>query len=89
MKEKVRRKETVWQTVQLANEALFKAKESLWINLALPNKWEIVVLDREGGTTRHKLKTELTNNQIIRWINNWTEEYEIMLLYKNGHDLIS
>ena len=48
------------KTVELANLALDVAKESLWINNLVPNKWEIVVLDQNGRTTNHKFKKCLT-----------------------------
>ena len=66
------------KTIQLANLALIMAKESLWINNLVPNKWEIVILDQKGRATNHKLKKGLTNQEIIIWINEWTTNYEIM-----------
>ena len=44
----------IQKTVELANLALEISKESLWINLLVPNKWEIVILDQEGKTTNYK-----------------------------------
>lgn len=78
------RNPSVWQTVQEANRALYAAKESLWINLTFPNKWEIVVLDQERGTTRHKFKKNLSNKQILQWINQWIKEYEMTLVWHNS-----
>ena len=46
----------IQKTVELANLALDVAKESLWINNLVGNKWEIVILDQEGRTTNHKYK---------------------------------
>ena len=43
------------KTIQLANLALEIAKENLIINMAMPNSWEVVVLDQEGYVTNHKL----------------------------------
>ena len=62
------------KTVELANMALEVAKESLWINNLVGNKWEIVVLDQEGRATNHK--------EILLWINEWTRNYEIMKMWR-------
>jgi len=39
---------SIQKTVELANLALEISKESLWINLLVPNKWVIVILEQEG-----------------------------------------
>lgn len=70
------------KTVTLANLALNVAKESLWINNLVPNKWEIVILDQNGRTTNHKFEKCLTNKEILIWINEWTKNYEIMKMFK-------
>ena len=70
------------KTVELANMALEVAKESLWINNLVGNKWEIVVLDQDGKATNHKFKKCLNNKEIILWINEWTRNYEIMKMWR-------
>lgn len=72
----------IQKTVELANLAMEVAKESLWINNLVPNKWEIVVLDQDGRTTNHKFKKCLTNKEILAWINEWTRNYEIMKMWR-------
>ena len=67
----------IQKTVELANLALEISKESLWINLLVPNKWEIVILDQEGKTTNMKYAKCLTNKEILLWINEWTTNKEI------------
>ena len=71
------------KTVELANLAMEVAKESLWINNLVPNKWEIVILDRDGRTTNHKFKKCLNNKEILLWINDWTRNYEIMKMFRH------
>ena len=56
------------KTIQLANLALEIAKENLIINMAMPNSWEVVVLDQDGFLTNHKLVKDLTNKEILLWI---------------------
>jgi len=70
------------KTVELANLALDIAKESLWINNLVANKWEIVILDQDGRVTNHKFKKCLNNKEIISWINEWTTNYEIMKMWR-------
>ena len=43
------------RTIELANLALEIAKENLFINMTMPNCWEVVVLDQDGFFTNHKL----------------------------------
>jgi len=74
---------TLNKTVKLANLALEVANESLWINMLVPNKWEIVILDQNGRTTNHKLKKCLNNREILNWINEWTVNYEIMKMFRH------
>ena len=71
------------KTIQLANLALEIAKENLIINMAMPNSWEVVVLDQEGYVTNHKLVKDLTNKEILLWINNWTANYEITKMWRS------
>ena len=71
------------KTVELANMALEVAKESLWINNLVGNKWEIVVLDQNGRVTNHKFKKCLNNAEILNWINEWTTNYEIMKMFRH------
>tara|TARA_B100000508_G_C11450570_1_gene273791 strand:+ start:1216 stop:1485 length:270 start_codon:yes stop_codon:yes gene_type:complete len=71
------------KTVELANLALDIAKESLWINNLVGNKWEIVILDQDGRVTNHKFKKCLNNQEILLWINEWTTNYEIMKMWRN------
>ena len=71
------------QTVELANLALDIAKESLWINNLVANKWEIVILDQEGRVTNHKYKKSLNNREILLWIDEWTRNYEIMKMWRH------
>ena len=42
------------RTIELANLALEIAKENLFINMTMPNRWEVVVLDQDGFVTNHK-----------------------------------
>ena len=74
---------TLNKTVKLANLALEVANESLWINMLVPNKWEIVILDQNGRTTNHKFKKCLNNAEILNWINDWTTNYEIMKMFRH------
>ena len=74
---------TLCKTIQLANLALEVANESLWINMLVPNKWEIVILDQDGRTTNHKYKKCLNNKEILLWINEWTNNYEIMRMWRH------
>ena len=74
---------TLCKTIQLANLALEVANESLWINMLVPNKWEIVILDQNGRTTNHKFKKCLNNKEILLWINEWTRNYEIMRMWRH------
>ena len=74
---------TLCKTIQLANLALEVANESLWINMLVPNKWEIVILDQDGRTTNHKFKKCLNNKEILLWINEWTKNYEIMRMWRH------
>ena len=71
------------QTVELANLALDIAKESLWINNLVANKWEIVILDQEGRVTNHKYKNWLHNREILLRIDEWTRNYEIMKMWRH------
>ena len=71
------------KTIQLANLALEIAKENLIINMAMPNSWEVVVLDQEGYVTNHKLVKDLTNKEILLWINRWTANYEITKMWRS------
>ena len=71
------------KTVELANLAMEVAKESLWINNLVGNKWEIVILDQDGRVTNHKFKKCLNNNEILLWINEWTTNYEIMKMWRH------
>ena len=73
---------TLNKTIKLANLALEVANESLWINMLVPNKWEIVILDQNGRTTNHKFKKCLNNKEILLWINEWTRNYEIMKMWR-------
>jgi len=75
-------KTTLCKTIELANLALEVANESLWINMLVPNKWEIVILDQNGRTTNHKFKKCLNNKEILLWINEWTKNYEIMKMWR-------
>ena len=70
------------KTIQLANLALEIAKENLIINMAMPNSWEVVVLDQEGYVTNHKLVKDLTNKEILLWIDQWTTNYEIAKMWR-------
>ena len=70
------------KTIQLANLALEIAKENLIINMAMPNSWEVVVLDQEGYVTNHKLVKDLTNREILLWIDQWTTNYEIAKMWR-------
>ena len=70
------------KTIQLANLALEIAKENLIINMAMPNSWEVVVLDQEGYITNHKLVKDLTNKEILLWIDQWTTNYEIAKMWR-------
>ena len=74
---------TLYKTINLANLPLDIAKESLWINNLVGNKWEIVILDQDGRVTNHKFKKCLNNKEIILWINEWTTNYEIMKMWRN------
>jgi len=74
---------TLCKTIKLANLALEVANESLWINMLVPNKWEIVILDQNGRTTNHKFKKCLNNKEILLWINEWTKNYEIMRMWRH------
>ena len=76
------KKTTLCKTIELANLALEVANESLWINMLVPNKWEIVILDQNGRTTNHKFKKCLDNKEILLWINEWTKNYEIMRMWR-------
>ena len=71
------------RTIELANLALLVAKESLWINNLVGNKWEIVVLDQNGYATNHKYRKCLNTQDLLVWINEWTTNYEIMKSWKN------
>ena len=77
------RQTNLQKTVELANLALDIAKESLWINNLVGNKWEIVILDQNGRVTNHKFKKCLNNKEIILCINEWTTNYEIMKMWRN------
>ena len=77
------RQTNLQKTVELANLALDIAKESLWINNLVGNKWEIVILDQNGRTTNHKFKKCLNNKEILLWINEWTTNYEIMKMFRH------
>ena len=70
------------KTIQLANLALEIAKENLIINMAMPNSWEVVVLDQDGYVTNHKLVKDLTNKEILLWIDQWTTNYEIAKMWR-------
>ena len=70
------------KTIELANLALEVAKESLWINNLVANKWEIVILDQQGRVTNHKFKKCLNNQEILLWIEEWTRNYEIMKMWR-------
>ena len=70
------------KTIQLANLALEIAKENLIINMAMPNSWEVVVLDQDGYVTNHKLGKDLTNREILLWIDQWTTNYEIAKMWR-------
>ena len=70
------------KTIQLANLALEIAKENLIINMAMPNSWEVVVLDQDGYVTNHKLVKDLTNREILLWIDQWTTNYEIAKMWR-------
>ena len=74
---------TLCKTIHLANLALEVANESLWINMLVPNKWGIVILDQNGRTTNHKFKKCLNNKEILLWINEWTKNYEIMRMWRH------
>ena len=74
---------TLNNTIKRANLALEVANESLWINMLVPNKWEIVILDQNGRTTNHKFKKCLNNKEILLWINEWTTNYEIMKMFRH------
>jgi len=71
------------RTIELANLALEIAQENLWINLTMPNHWEVVVLDRNGFTTNHKLAENLNSYEILEWINEWTTNYEITKMWRS------
>ena len=71
------------RTIELANLALEIAKENLFINMTMPNRWEVVVLDQDGFITNHKLVKDLSNREILLWINNWTANYEITKMWRS------
>ena len=71
------------KTIELANLALEIAKENLYINMTMPNCWEVVVLDQEGYVTNHKLVKDLNNMEILTWINKWTTNYEITKMWRS------
>ena len=75
-------KTKISKTIQLANLALEIAKENLIINMAMPNSWEVVVLDQDGYVTNHKLVKDLTNKEILLWIDQWTTNYEIAKMWR-------
>ena len=70
------------KTIQLANLALEIAKENLIINMTMPNRWEVVVLDQDGYFTNHKLVKDLSNYEILTWIDKWTKNYEISKMWR-------
>ena len=70
------------KTIQLANLALEIAKENLIINMTMPNKWEVVVLDQDGYFTNHKLVKDLSNHEILAWIDKWTKNYELSKMWR-------
>ena len=76
-------KRTLEKTIELANLALEVANESLWINYAQPYGWEVVVLDKLGYATNHKLVQDLNDKQIIKWIDNWTSNYAITKMWRS------
>ena len=78
----LKQKTKMSKTIQLANLALEIAKENLIINMAMPNSWEVVVLDQEGYVTNHKLVKDLTNKEILLWIDQWTTNYEIAKMWR-------
>ena len=71
------------RTIELANLALEIAKENLFINMTMPNRWEVVVLDQDGFVTNHKLVKDLNNKEILLWINKWTANYEITKMWRS------
>jgi len=70
------------RTIELANLALEVAQENLWINLTMPDNWEVVVLDKNGYVTNHKLVKDYNNIQILQWINQWTSNYECSKMWR-------
>ena len=78
----LKQKTKMSKTIQLANLALEIAKENLIINMAMPNSWEVVVLDQDGYVTNHKLVKDLTNKEILLWIDQWTTNYEIAKMWR-------
>ena len=78
----LKQKTKMSKTIQLANLALDIAKENLIINMAMPNSWEVVVLDQDGYVTNHKLVKDLTNKEILLWIDQWTTNYEIAKMWR-------
>ena len=78
----LKQKTKMSKTIQLANLALEIAKENLIINMAMPNSWEVVVLDQDGYVTNHKLVKDLTNREILLWIDQWTTNYEIAKMWR-------
>ena len=78
----LKQKTKMSKTIQLANLALDIAKENLIINMTMPNSWEVVVLDQDGFVTNHKLVKDLTNKEILLWIDKWTTNYEISKMWR-------